>query len=242
MNKISNIISMPVISLYEGKYIGIVYNISFDYKQKKCKYVCILNEQDNIIQVIKCSDIYTIGKDSIVIKNTSCLELKENCDKHFEENNNPINYRAYNIAGNLIGTIVDIVIDNLYNIINIILDNGESINSEKIINIGNLFLISDEKIRITKFKPVDKPCKNIKVDNDNKVMILNISKPNTSSRTNKIITDFRFLVGRILSKDIIALNGELIAKNGTVVTKDIVSLASQYGKLVEVARYSDKKI
>ena len=38
MTKVSQIISVPVISLYEGNYEGYVYNVLFDTNSKKCKY------------------------------------------------------------------------------------------------------------------------------------------------------------------------------------------------------------
>ena len=75
MNKISEIISTPVISLYEGEYIGIIYNIIFDYKQKKCNYACVLDEKTNIPQIIKFKDIYKIGSQCVFIKNKSYLNL-----------------------------------------------------------------------------------------------------------------------------------------------------------------------
>ena len=67
---------------------------------------------------------------------------------------------------------------------------------------------------------------------------ININQTQNSNTNNKIITDFRFLIGRILSQDIIAINGELIAKKDAIVTKEIVNKASHFGKLVEIARYS----
>ena len=73
MYKISDIISTPVISLYEGEHIGIIYNIMFDYRQKKCNFACILNENDNIPRLIKFKDIFKIGNDCIFIKNTSFI-------------------------------------------------------------------------------------------------------------------------------------------------------------------------
>ena len=59
---------------------------------------------------------------------------------------------------------------------------------------------------------------------------------------NKIITDYRFLINRTITHDILALNGELIAKQNSKVTKEIINKASLYGKLMEVARYSKKEL
>jgi len=242
MNKISNIISMPIISIYEGKCIGIAYNIAFDFKLKKCKYVLILDDNENTMSVLNFKDIYSIGKDCIFIKNTTLLTLQENFSKELEDYKSLINYKTYNLKGEYLGKVQDIEINNLYKITQIYLDNGQTIKSNSIANIGNIILTSNESIKINKFKPQLNSVYNSTSKVQDKVVILsNFSQLKTENQ-NKIITDFRFLIGRILSKDIIAINGEMIAKNGSIITKDIVNKASFYGKLVEVARYSDKKL
>lgn len=248
MKKISDIISTPVISLFESDYLGIIYNIMFDYKQKKCKYAYILNETENIPTLIKFSDFYKFGNECIFIKNKDCLDLITNYEKEIENSKNPINLKVYNLDGNYIGISHDIIIDSNYNISEIILNNGTSIKRNNIINIGkSIILVNDTTINISKFKPKQKILK--EVEPNKKVIILSDlieekqekQVQTNQTQNNKIITDFRFLVGRILSKDIIAFNGDIIAKTGNTITKDIVNKASYYGKLVEIARYSNKK-
>lgn len=236
MYKISDIISTPVISLYEGEHIGIIYNIMFDYRQKKCSFACILNENDNIPRLIKFKDIFKIGNDCIFIKNLTCLDLETNCEKEMEENTNPINLKVYNLSCEYVGTSHDIIVDDNFRISQIVLNNGKIIERNDILNIGKSTIIIGNDVSIQKFKPV---VKSIKIQNTpKKVMILSDFIKNEATPQNKIITDFRFLIGRILSQDVIALNGEMIAKKDSIVTKDIVNKASSYGKLVEIARYS----
>lgn len=236
MYKISDIISTPVISLYEGEHIGIIYNIMFDYRQKKCNFACILNENDNIPRLIKFKDIFKIGNDCIFIKNLTCLDLETNCEKEMEENTNPINLKVYNLSCEFLGTSHDIIVDDNFRISQIVLNNGKIIERNDILNIGKSTIIVGSDVSIQKFKPV---VKSIKIQNSpKKVMILSDFINSETNTQNKIITDFRFLIGRILSQDVIALNGEMIARKDSIVTKDIVNKASSYGKLVEIARYS----
>lgn len=254
MNRISDIISTPVISLYESEYIGIIYNILFDYRQKKCKYACILDEKENILKVIQFADIYKIGKECIFIKNLTVVGLQNNFEKELDEHYNPNNLKVYTLSGDYLGTSNDISIDDNFNMMNFILGNGIAIDIDKVINIGStVILVDEQKINISKFRPRQKIIKN-NLEKDSKVMILSdyIDRENTTplstqsdsqqtfsnSQNTKIITDFRFLVGRILSQDVKAINGEIIAKHGSIITKDIVNRASFYGKLVEIARYS----
>ncbi len=165
------------------------------------------------------------------------MDLESNCDKEIEENTNPINLKVYNLNCEYIGTSHDIIIDKDYKIDKIILNNGKVINRDEIFNIGKTTIIVGNDVSIQKFKPVTK---NIKIQNvEKKVMILSsLIKNEQTPPSNKIITDFRFLIGRYLSQDIVAFNGELISKKDAVITKDIVNKASSYGKLVEIARYS----
>ena len=236
MYKISDIISTPVISLYEGEHIGIIYNIMFDYRQKKCNFARILNENDNIPRLIKFKDIFKIGNDCIFIKNLTCLDLETNCEKEMEENTNPINLKVYNLSCEFLGTSHDIIVDDNFRISQIVLNNGKIIERNDILNIGKSTIIVGSDVSIQKFKPV---VKSIKIQNSpKKVMILSDFINSETNTQNKIITDFRFLIGRILSQDVIALNGEMIARKDSIVTKDIVNKASSYGKLVEIARYS----
>lgn len=239
MNKVSEIISTPVISLYEGEYIGIIYNIIFDYKQKKCNYACVLDEKDNIPQIIKFKDIYKIGSQCVFIKNKSFLNLFTNCEKELETCGNPINLKVYNLNCEYVGTSHDVIIDDNFRMDKIILNNGKILEKDEVFNIGkSTIIIGQNNISVQKLKPITK---SIKIQNkEKKVMILSdyIKKDTPTPQSNKIITDFRFLIGRVLSQDIIALNGEMIARKNSVVTKDIVSKASLYGKLVEIARYS----
>ena len=236
MNKISNIISSVVIGIYESEILGIVYNITFDEKTKKCKYMCILNEETDIMHVVKFKDIYSIGQDCVYIKNLKVAELQSNLDKDIEYCKNPLNLKIYDIDGNHLGTSQDIEIDDNYQIINIISSNNTTIPVNQVINIGSVIIVGKKKFAISKFKPEA----NIKILNnhiENKVSILSniVSKPIEQT---KIITDSRFLIGRKITKEIRTFSGEIIAKCGSIINREILSKASAFGKIIEVSRYS----
>lgn len=238
MYKISDIISTPVISLFEGEYIGIIYNIMFDFKQKKCNYACILDENDNIPHLIKFKDIYKIGSSCIYIKNKSALNLETNCEQEIEKNLNPINLKTFDLNCNYLGTSQDVIINDQYSIEKLILNNEKAISKDEIFNIGkSAIIVGKSVVNIKNLRPKNKVIK-IQKANQKVTILSSPLKANTSNPNNKIITDFRFLIGRILSQDVLAINGELIAKKDAVVTKEIVNKASYFGKLVEIARYS----
>ena len=57
----------------------------------------------------------------------------------------------------------------------------------------------------------------------------------------RIISDYDFLLGRTLLRDLFTYANTLIARAGTTVTKDLVETASRYGKLVELTLNSSYK-
>ena len=244
MKRISEIISMPVISLYEGEYLGLIFNLLFDYKQKKCTYAVLINEDDNIPKLIKTSNIFSIGNDCIFIKNNSEIDLECNCQRELYSHLNPINLAIYNTNGNYMGVCSDITINDKFEIKTLIYNDTE-IEINKLFNVSkNAILLSDKNESFRKYKPKHQI---IKTNNkDEKVVILsntNVSKTTQAleAQSNKILTDYRFLIGRTLQQDIIAHNGEIIAKKDSIVTKEIVNKSSYFGKLVEIARFSTKK-
>lgn len=56
----------------------------------------------------------------------------------------------------------------------------------------------------------------------------------------RIICDYEFLLGRVLSKDLTTYSNKLIARKGEVVSDDIVNKARLNGKLVELTLNSSK--
>ncbi len=245
MYKVSELISMPVISLYDSMELGIISNVLFDAKYHKCKYLIILNDKNGIQQILDCKNIIKIGSECVFIKNSTMLELSHNQDKNTENSVTLINNKCYSLEGKYYGTSNDVILDDKLKVNQIIFDNLSTILEKNISNLGKVILInldSNQKTSLAKYKPKTKIQTN-KKDNMVKIMIDTIEKDNakpynTKSSINKIITDYKFLIGRIINKQIQTPNGEIIARPGTTINKDLVNKASVYGKLVEIARYS----
>lgn len=252
MYKISEIISSPVISLYESEFQGTILNIIFDCKTQKCKFLSIINDEDELEKVININDIYKVGTHCVFIKNTSCIELKSNYDYLSCNYSSLINLPIYNLEGENLGIVQDIELDSKFNLERIYLNNGNKIEYNNLVNLGkSAILISDSTVNISKFRPKLKPATTTK-QCPNKVIILS-DQYNTTTKSkaqnksynkqnNKIITDYRFLINRTITQDILSFNGELIAKQNSKVTKEIINKASLYGKLMEIARYSKKEL
>jgi sporulation protein YlmC with PRC-barrel domain len=248
MYKVSDIISMPIISLYECDYHGIIYNILFDCKLKKCKLAHIFNEEDNLQKVMRFAEVFKIGKDCIFVKNNTSLDLECNNEKVIDCSSPLLNLQVYDINGKNIGKCTDVEINKNFYIESIIVDSDHKIENKNIINIGKSAILIGEHSQLSRFRPrltiqTKQPC------NENKVIILDEIKIDESKNTqltipieqSKIITDYKLLIGRTLTQDIKTLNGEIISKKDSIVTKEIINKASMYGKLIEIARYSTNK-
>lgn len=239
MKKISQLISSSVISLFESDEIGIIYNLIFDYKTKKCKYVFVLDEESNMMYALKYQDVVNFGKDCTYIKNIGTIEPMDNLAPILNPLSSLLNKKVFTIDGEYLGDCRDIEIDNSGNIANLVLDNI-TIERSKIANIGSVIIVGDQSVKISKFKPETK-IKKKESTSEEKVTILTTQANIKEGTPNKLITDSRFLMGRKILQDILASNGEIIAKNGGTITKEILHKASSYGKLLEVARFSTNK-
>ena len=76
MWKVSNIISSFVVSVFDGQVEGVVNNILFNNK-KQAKYL-IISRNDEEFFVLDTKDIYKLGNNTVIIKNSTVLNLMDN--------------------------------------------------------------------------------------------------------------------------------------------------------------------
>lgn len=98
----SDILSKPVINITTGNNLGTTKNLCFDKKLKKLEQIVLFNEEGEIEEMtISPQNIFSVGKDAIIIKNESTITplMFERIDFKL---NNPINSSAFNIEGELI--------------------------------------------------------------------------------------------------------------------------------------------
>ena len=266
MKNIADLLGKPVISIYESETMGIIKNVVFNDDFKKVKYLVLFNDSELQEEyVIKASDIYCFGKDALMVKNNECLILKTNLEII---DNNPMNYLAYKINGELVGKIIDIVIDDKNHIKKLLLTNGQQIDIKLVAKNGKGILLvqDDEKlVRISNFKR-----KTAKTEITEKIIVkalednskeneLKIKQLESQSETNTIIpiepkkkvvldsndlpskttTKDNFLIGRKVSKNIYSFNNEIIIKKGIRITDKIILKAKEFSKLKELAIFSE---
>lgn len=260
MNLLSELISKPVLNLYNGKIEGTIKNICFDNAYKK-----ILNlkmfDNDEEEYLIETSKIYCIGENSIVIKNSEALINTINENTSLE--NNPINLNTYSISGNFVGKLIDIEFNDKFEAITFITDNNSKIKREQILNISQSIIVNDtnKKIAINNFKP------KIKLQNkpENKNVVTILPKIVDEQKENellpqietvpkkepfkiynqptpqKLIGNGNFLIGRKAVKTIYGINNEIIVKKDNIINAKNLENAKKHSKLVELTLFSKIK-
>ncbi|MBQ9791452.1 MAG: PRC-barrel domain-containing protein [Clostridia bacterium] len=234
MYKVSNIISMPVISIYESKVVGYIQNLLFNSKTKKCEYV-VITSPDEIEYVLHKKDINSITEDSLTIQNQSKLNLKDNEELNLSTLYNPINAIIYDINGKKLQNIKDISLDKSLKIENYLVEENLSIDKKYIISFTeNIAIYSkNNKVKLSNYKPKSKIVKESYSNNS----LVTIEDKTTSFVTEKT-TDSRILLNRTVTKDIVLPNGEILIKNGSFITYATIKNACMYGKVIELTKYS----
>jgi len=65
-----------------------------------------------------------------------------------------------------------------------------------------------------------------------------LSRLTSLTAPKRIITDYRFLLNRMLSDNIILSNGEVLIRKGSKINSKIIEKARTFGKLVELTQKS----
>lgn len=112
MLKLSEIISLPVLSIYECYCVGFVENALFDKKTKICKFLKIYNEINDQYYLLPTKNIYSISDSILCIKNITTLIMSDN----FDENKyiNLITCKIFFLEDMVTLKIKDCELDNKY--------------------------------------------------------------------------------------------------------------------------------
>ena len=262
---ISEIISLKVVSIWNKNFEGIVENALFESKTNKLKYLKIYNEKDNFTYYLKPCDIYKLSPTTILIKNNTVLNPIQNLELCTKSCFNPIGATLYDFDGNEQGIITDLSVTNNF-VLEYIFINSVKFKTEKIFIFGEniSFLKPEKNIKISNFSPKKRISinkKNIKVESletqkneiennsylttgtntetlNNTTIESNLKKTTSLTSPKRIITDYRFLINRILIENITLSNGEILIRKNSRINSLIIEKARTFGKLIELTQKS----
>jgi uncharacterized protein YrrD len=175
MRRVTEILSKPIISLYEGKTEGTVKNVVFDKNLNKVLWLILFDDKELLEETyLETSNIFKVGEHAIVVKNGEAIT--PNITKTNGVQNNPINYFVYTVGGNLVEKVSDVLLDDNFNTVMIELKNKEQIPPDKFFVAGkDALILQDEtnpiSIQAVKQKKIPKPKKE---DALQKVQILSV--------------------------------------------------------------------
>lgn len=263
MQKVSQIISKPVYSLFEGALAGTVKNFLFNQKTKKISGFLIFNDESDNEFFIASNKIYSIGEDSLTIRNLNDLQISQGSFNGVEK---IVANVALTTGGDCLGKIVDVFFDENFSALVFETASGVAIPSSLLLSIGDDAAIFnlESTASIAKFKPksqkiVVQNLPEIKVSilkeeetgfpiisnnfnessfsKDRKIEgTFDISKQKKAGITfpKKLVSNPKSILGKRANKTIFGLNGEIIVKDMQVITEKIIEKARQHSKLFEL--------
>lgn len=230
MERISKVIGKPVLSIFDGQFIGNVKNIFVDEKLKRVAWLCIFDEDENE-KVISTKDVFAFEGEAIMIKNITKVYSLNLVDTG---NISLLGYKIYTLNGKVTGKITDFEVDECFNIKNIFEQNDELFEKSSVLKIGTNIVIqkTNKNDRLSDFKP--KQIVDIKITENRKVTTMKVASQN-KMLPKKLLTDsYNFLLGRKVGQNIYAENGALLAKKHSKITSQLIDTASQNAKLKEL--------
>ena len=228
----NEIMSLSVLSLYEGEMLGIINKIYFDKNLKKIEKLEIISE-NGIKLLLKIKNIYKIGKNAITVKNNQAVSIAVD-----EEDlvTCPIGAKTYSINGEYIGVIKEIVVNDKFVSQDIVLENGESLKIENVASCGKNTVIfsNNKKINVKQFQPISSPREYI----SNNVQAVEVQPVKKSEALEMPFEDnSTFLIGRRCKKEITNFNNEILIKANGIVNKKNLKEIKKFGKLRELMLY-----
>lgn len=237
MWKVSNIISSFVVSVFDGQVEGVVNNILFNNK-KQAKYL-IISRNDEEFLVLDTKDIYKLGNNTVIIKNSSVLNLMDSKEQEIKDCFSPINSIVVNINGDFLGYVIDINLDEKFNIISLDSQENKTVNLKQILNLSEsaIIICSENKKapKLSQFKQKEK----IEIINKNTNNLpVKILEKTSTILPNRSVANFNFLLNRKVSKNIMNFNGEIIIKENQIINSKVLDIARINGKIRELTKYS----
>ena len=230
MTKLSELISKPVISLFNCEYVGYITNALFDKEKKTLKYLIIYDDVNDIEYVVETKHIVNFSNDAISIRNNELLELKQSLDLKLLSYENIIFKNTYSTTGQSYGFVKDVLINENYKITELVLNNDELLLTKNIIKIGKIIICGDKKISLSRYKLKPQILKN-----ENYAVTIQSTKPKLPI---KATINEDLLLNRTVYNTIYDSQNNAIIKANTIVNNSVINIAKKYGKLKELTRYS----
>lgn len=248
---VSEIISKRIVELRTARILGTVINVKFSPTLKKAENLLLLdeNENDETFLSLGIKNLFAFRNEFLVVKSINSPLLVHNGGTF-----NPINLPACNQDGKTLGKITDVSLNENYTVKSFILGKTEFDFGKLLSFSESLVIFNDSGKRIT----LPKLSSHAPSKTDLKQMIVKafelttdipqspsaigaaptsfgVATPTAASMPpSERHSDFSFLVGKRIARDLYSSAGKLIAACGSVITFETIKAAGKDNKLVQL--------
>lgn len=230
----NDLISLSVLSIYEGELIGNVDKLYLDKNLKKLIELEVVSGEGVRLR-LPVKNIYRIGKNAVTIKNNQAVSVKIDTTELVAC---PLNSKAYSINGEYLGVIKEFCFNEKFTTEKISLENNATLDVENLAICGKNTLIFNNlsnKVDVKKFTPNKTP-KAYKTETEE--MVTTMPEPEKEeTQIVEVVNNEEFLLGRRCSKDIVNFNNEVLIKANGLVNKTNLKAVKKFKKLRELMLY-----
>jgi len=250
MDKLSELMNKPVISLFEGENVGFVESALLDKKLKKIKCLIVNNSPDPATRkCLPANSKLKTGSHAVVIKNRGSLG-EYVPEQHLP--NCPLNAEVFDSDGNYLGLVKDCALGPDYTLAEIVLDDAQY-PADRVLSAspGTVVLwLGSPAARPKSAAPAKKTSAAAEEktpgagSKEQKPEQENGQEPaerhEEALLPGTIYADFSYLLGRKATEDIYNRRRERIVRRNSIVTLGTLAACKRFGKLVALARCAVK--
>lgn len=236
MRKVSSYIRLPVISAEQNSILGTITGVLCDKRLKNVHYFILedvsspLSERRYVAQ----RSLKIIADESVILSNVLCIKNDADvspCDLV----RLPLGEPVFSSDGRRKGVLEDVCFSDSSKKTECLVVNGGHILPERVADVSEqgVVLLPDGKKRLRRAAPprtVNKP------DEDFSVQLFDESQTKNGDASSflpvRLLSNYRFLVGRVATANVYDENKKLIIKTGTLITAEIVINAHKANRLV----------
>lgn len=239
MRKITDTLSKEILSAREGEILGIATNAYADGKLSRVRGYKVSSDDRDEGRLLPLSALLGEG-DALVVRNRAAL--RESAGREC-----PLGAKVYDTTGAFRGVLRDILFDERTGIVLSLLVDENEISPDRILSYGDALLLrapchdgvvfraatSTKKVAHTLSAPAPKEAESVPTEE---------TLPPQEGRKEEpadLFPDYAFLLGRTVVKSIVDGN-DVLARSGDLVTHELLLIAREKGKLVELTVNSRK--
>lgn len=216
--QLSNIIGLPVYSIYECERVGYVLNIILGHKFNKICHLIISDEENEAIYTVNMRNIYKINDECILIRNKTKLSVNS------VQSNNIINNTVITLEGKK-DVVQDVLLDQGFNVEKIECQKTSFGCNDILCNANNILILKNNNTNIKRknFRPRPK-----------KINVTSVSQPvsildNITRPTPLKVNSSGNIIGKHLSNNLYSHQNEILATKGSLINQNTINLARQFG-------------